>query len=315
MLVLSMNSKRQRRPNVRLGEIGDASAAFACGVSRKDEENLVQKRWEHDFLNPKELGNNPICGFSQQKSSEFSDLDVSLRTLADVQHNRERTKPKSLKLVSEFPSSDEIDLSRSELNFGRITKKCRLRRKRSTRSTSCVFGGTWNLKISPEMNSEDGKECARKESVGFTSNACFGLPHIDGFKDYSDYESSATRNFENGIYELTFGGQRQGTSIQLTEEGAYSEGNNAFPQSFGEFEKITTPIPSQPDVNTVRRWLEDLGFGKYAGVFEMHEVDEEALPLLTLEDLKEMGVLAVGPRRKLYTAIQQLKRAKERVYA
>ncbi|XP_035833021.1 uncharacterized protein LOC110876792 [Helianthus annuus] len=60
-------------------------------------------------------------------------------------------------------------------------------------------------------------------------------------------------------------------------------------------------------VNSVGRWLEDVGFGRYASVFEMHEVDEEALPLLTIDDLTEMGVVAVGARRKLYAAICQLK--------
>ncbi|KAI3761263.1 hypothetical protein L1987_51675 [Smallanthus sonchifolius] len=66
-------------------------------------------------------------------------------------------------------------------------------------------------------------------------------------------------------------------------------------------------ISESVSVNGVGRWLEDVGFGRYAGMFEMHEVDEEALPLLTLDDLKEMGVLAVGARRKLYTAICRLK--------
>ncbi|KAI4319172.1 hypothetical protein MLD38_032804 [Melastoma candidum] len=59
-------------------------------------------------------------------------------------------------------------------------------------------------------------------------------------------------------------------------------------------------------VSSVGRWLEEIGFGKYAGVFEMHEVDEEALPLLTIQDLKEMGFSAVGPRRKLYEAIRRV---------
>lgn len=66
-------------------------------------------------------------------------------------------------------------------------------------------------------------------------------------------------------------------------------------------------ISESDSVNSVGRWLEDVGFGRYAGVFEMHEVDEEALPLLTLDDLKEMGVLAVGTRRKLYAAICRLR--------
>lgn len=58
----------------------------------------------------------------------------------------------------------------------------------------------------------------------------------------------------------------------------------------------------------VRSWLDRLGLGRYAPVFEIHEVDEEVLPLLTLEDLKDMGINAVGSRRKMYSAIQKLRK-------
>lgn len=56
----------------------------------------------------------------------------------------------------------------------------------------------------------------------------------------------------------------------------------------------------------VRMWLNGLGLGHYAPVFEIHEVDDEVLPLLTLEDLKDMGINTVGSRRKMYCAIQKL---------
>ncbi|KAJ1417860.1 Sterile alpha motif domain [Sesbania bispinosa] len=56
----------------------------------------------------------------------------------------------------------------------------------------------------------------------------------------------------------------------------------------------------------VRIWLNGLGLGRYAPVFQIHEVDDEVLPLLTLEDLKDMGINAVGSRRKMYCAIQKL---------
>ncbi|KAH7316068.1 hypothetical protein KP509_21G077200 [Ceratopteris richardii] len=59
-------------------------------------------------------------------------------------------------------------------------------------------------------------------------------------------------------------------------------------------------------INGVKGWLESLGLDKYAQQFEDHEVDVEVLPLLTLDDLKEMGITAVGSRRKLFFAIQQL---------
>lgn len=62
------------------------------------------------------------------------------------------------------------------------------------------------------------------------------------------------------------------------------------------------------DSNGVRMWLNDLGLGKYVAVFEIHGVDDEVLPLLTLEDLKDMGINEVGARRKMYSSIQKLDR-------
>lgn len=79
-----------------------------------------------------------------------------------------------------------------------------------------------------------------------------------------------------------------------------------------------TELDNFPDSNSreqrfassegVRSWLAELGLSRYAPVFEIHEVDDEVLPLLTLEDLKDMGINAVGSRRKLYAAIQKLRR-------
>ncbi|KAF8020902.1 hypothetical protein BT93_G1344 [Corymbia citriodora subsp. variegata] len=59
----------------------------------------------------------------------------------------------------------------------------------------------------------------------------------------------------------------------------------------------------------VRSWLVELGLSRYAPVFEIHEVDDEVLPMLTLEDLKDMGINAVGSRRKMYSAILKLRKS------
>ncbi|CAM6056451.1 unnamed protein product [Sphagnum tenellum] len=53
-------------------------------------------------------------------------------------------------------------------------------------------------------------------------------------------------------------------------------------------------------------WLVEHGLGVFVGLFEERHVDEGALLQLTMEDLKEMGVHAVGPRRKLIWAIENL---------
>ena len=41
-------------------------------------------------------------------------------------------------------------------------------------------------------------------------------------------------------------------------------------------------------------WLRGLGLGQYEAVFRENEIDETVLPILTAEDLKELGVTALG---------------------
>jgi len=61
-------------------------------------------------------------------------------------------------------------------------------------------------------------------------------------------------------------------------------------------------------------WLRSLGLGQYEAAFRANEIDETVLPSLTAEDLKELGVAALGHRRKLLDAIAAL-RASESVKA
>ncbi len=56
----------------------------------------------------------------------------------------------------------------------------------------------------------------------------------------------------------------------------------------------------------VGKWLRSLGLGEYETSFKENRIDAEVLPKLTSEDLKELGVVAVGDRRKLLTAIGDL---------
>ena len=54
-------------------------------------------------------------------------------------------------------------------------------------------------------------------------------------------------------------------------------------------------------------WLRSLGLGKYEAAFRDNEIDETVLPSLTLENLKELGVTALGHRLKLLEAITALR--------
>src|SRR5580692_153490 len=54
-------------------------------------------------------------------------------------------------------------------------------------------------------------------------------------------------------------------------------------------------------------WLRSLGLGKYEAAFRENEIDEAVLPSLTHENLKELGVTALGHRLKLLDAIALLR--------
>jgi hypothetical protein len=53
-------------------------------------------------------------------------------------------------------------------------------------------------------------------------------------------------------------------------------------------------------------WLRGLGLERYEQAFRENEIDEEVLPGLTADDLKDLGVVLVGHRRRLLDAIAAL---------
>jgi class 3 adenylate cyclase len=56
----------------------------------------------------------------------------------------------------------------------------------------------------------------------------------------------------------------------------------------------------------IEAWLQGLGLERYVPAFRDNEIDGEVLPKLTSEDLRELGVAAIGHRRKLLDAIAAL---------
>ena len=57
-------------------------------------------------------------------------------------------------------------------------------------------------------------------------------------------------------------------------------------------------------------WLRGLGLGQYEEKFRDNKIDADVLPRLTVDDLKDIGVSAVGDRRRLLDAIATLAGAK-----
>jgi hypothetical protein len=72
---------------------------------------------------------------------------------------------------------------------------------------------------------------------------------------------------------------------------------------------VECSIPRNPPNSQVSAFLEDDGLDKYANHFANHEVDFEALLELTDNELKEIGVKAVGARKRI---LKQINREKSR---
>jgi len=53
-------------------------------------------------------------------------------------------------------------------------------------------------------------------------------------------------------------------------------------------------------------WLRGLGLEKYASAFDENAINWDVLSELTTDDLKDIGVAAVGDRRRLLAAIAAL---------
>jgi class 3 adenylate cyclase len=60
----------------------------------------------------------------------------------------------------------------------------------------------------------------------------------------------------------------------------------------------------------VGEWLRDLGLGQYEAHFRDNKIDADMLPRLTGDDLKDIGVSALGDRLRLLDAIAAWARAK-----
>ena len=60
----------------------------------------------------------------------------------------------------------------------------------------------------------------------------------------------------------------------------------------------------------VGEWLKRIGLGQYEANFRDNKIDADMLPRLTGDDLKDIGVSALGDRLRLLDAIAALARAK-----
>ncbi|CAI9113378.1 OLC1v1013965C1 [Oldenlandia corymbosa var. corymbosa] len=307
MVVFSMNSKRIRRPSVRLWEVGDLSAAFTCGISKLNNGNTRRKKWKSEFSDKAE--ESKCLHIPKLKQFESTNLDPSKSAgiFGNGEHNIENWDPNSSNLVPEFSFLDNKKEKKSELDFVVVTRRSRVmnRRKRDPNSLHSFFC-PWKSEVGCSISENEimhGSDQLVACSSGTGLNIYRGNGSMDSWENESSGIIKEARDDET---------DEQNFSLELLQrptdsgtETTWSNENTRFPQYNNGYNDEVSKS-NDGDVGSVREWLEELGFGKFADLFEIHEVDEETLPLLTFEDLKDMGIDAIGARRKLFTAIQQL---------
>ncbi|GMJ04892.1 hypothetical protein like AT3G48800 [Hibiscus trionum] len=222
----TVGSKRQRRPSVRLGDIGG------------DQQDSQTRKQSSSAASGKSSKSRAITNLS-------TDFNAKNQTLDDVREANNNT----------------TDLD------------------------GVAIGG-WRVKDSKKRGS-----AAKRVRSNWVSNSNVESEDKDsGSEDTDDFERESSESplkdqshHIHSPYNLGIAGKERQDFYHRNRTRRYREEDDG-----------------------IRTWLESLGLGRYAPVFEIHEVDEEILPLLTLEDLKDMGINAVGSRRKLFSAIQRL---------
>lgn len=322
-----VNSKRQRRPSVRLGEIGDQSAAYAYS-----SQDLIRRKKQKQW-------NQPSTGFFRN-ASDFPGGSGKLsktRPLLNISSDEQVILDDPISHCG-FPSDEARKM---QLNPICVNKKLRHGRTRR-RGVGLVGKMTRTMRVSPESNN-NGQDKGSGDDNGF--GASYDVDTPECFKD-SDLDTSGSPVKETCTIHLdspdsrpvnlgssechhtvgeVSGNEREeetwahnnkesteygnGSGLNFPSDSNTRSKQDAMRDRNGDDDKKLVSISAAHYlgmVKDVRAWLNGLGLGRYAELFELHEVEKDVLPLLTLDDLKEMGINAVGARRKIYSAIQKL---------
>lgn len=263
-------TKRQRRPSVRLGDIGVDPPYESQG------RRNISKGWKVSF-DPHRKDKDSIASGKSSKTRPLTNLSS----------------------VAEFNETLEPN-------------------ERETNIDTTVAIGSWKVKESKKRGGAAKRVrsnwVSRIDEGGGSSGAGVGAGTGEGGEKYSGDEDmdDGYREFDVENSESLLKEQSPIHSM----ENLGVDGNMRSFKSRDHNDGIELSVPSDRNENGggivrsgedgVRIWLNGLGLGRYAPVFEVHEVDDEILPMLTLEDLKDMGINAVGSRRKMYCAIQKL---------
>jgi hypothetical protein len=295
----TVGSKRQRRPSVRLGEIGGGDQLYESQHHRRTASNS-NKQWKQQ----------------QQQSLGFKEASKSSKTRA-------------LTNLSEFneilDGDNDINLDSVAIGSWRVNHSSK---KRGSLNVSAKrVRSNWVSKFDDSSGGRgNGGEGEEKYSGGEDDDDEEEEEEEEEEEDCREFdvENSETllkeqSRIRDPLDNLEDGNERNGREVHCYRRVIRGRNDRNVNHDY-RHDGVDLSGPSDNDMRDyrnigrcggggedgVRIWLNSLGLGRYAPVFEIHEVDDEVLPKLTLEDLKDMGINAVGSRRKMFCAIQKL---------
>jgi len=295
----TVGSKRQRRPSVRLGEIGGGDQLYESQHHRRTASNS-NKQWKQQ----------------QQQSLGFKEASKSSKTRA-------------LTNLSEFneilDGDNDINLDSVAIGSWRVNHSSK---KRGSLNVSAKrVRSNWVSKFDDSSGGRgNGGEGEEKYSGGEDDDDDDEEEEEEEEEDCREFdvENSETllkeqSRIRDPLDNLEDGNERNGREVHCYRRVIRGRNDRNVNHDY-RHDGVDLSGPSDNDMRDyrnigrcggggedgVRIWLNSLGLGRYAPVFEIHEVDDEVLPKLTLEDLKDMGINAVGSRRKMFCAIQKL---------
>ncbi|CAO2829677.1 unnamed protein product [Amaranthus hypochondriacus] len=266
--------KRHRRPSVRLGDIGGQPATFR-----------TSKPWK---LNPHRETPNTHNHKPSSKTRPLTNLVTSVNGNFDY-------------------SSAETPATTTNNGHRKFPKDFKSKRSNNSKRVRT------NFRIDPEEEYDEGRE----NGGNINDNDNHGFHDVVAVDDDDDdNREEGFRDFDPEIDDDSGPDVRSPANsrddIELHPDmwPAHNRrsirANTRFSNDLGMESDSRNQRIGLDD--GIKKWLVELGLGRYSPVFEIHEVDEEVLPYLTLEDLKDMGINAVGSRRKLFSAIQKLRK-------
>jgi hypothetical protein len=299
----TVGSKRQRRPSVRLGEIGGGDQLYESQHHRRTASNS-NKQWKQQQQQQQSLGFKEASKSSKTRAltnlSEFNEIldgdnDINLDSVAigSWRVNHSSKKRGSLNVSAKRVRSNWVS-------------------KFDDSSGGRGNGGEGEEKYSGGEDDDDDDDDDEEEEEEEEDCREFDVENSETLLKEQSRIRDPLDNLEDG-------NERNGREVHCYRRVIRGRNDRNVNHDY-RHDGVDLSGPSDNDMRDyrnigrcggggedgVRIWLNSLGLGRYAPVFEIHEVDDEVLPKLTLEDLKDMGINAVGSRRKMFCAIQKL---------